>query len=79
MSRGISGNYKQHMDKPWLGEWDLPEKDDMVVEIDYVDKEDVKSDQGTESKMTIHQRRRDLRGTGDTAGRELGRPEDPAL
>lgn len=54
MSKGISGNYKQHMDKPWLGEWDLPENDDLIVEIDYVDKEAVKSDQGTESKMTIH-------------------------
>lgn len=54
MSKGISGNYKQHMDKPWLGEWDLPENDDMTVEIDYVDKEAVKTDQGTESKMTIH-------------------------
>ena len=54
MSKGITGNYKSYLDKNWLGEWDLPQDDDLIVEIDYVDQEDVQNDRGTEKKMTIH-------------------------
>ena len=30
----IEGDYRQFMDKRFIGEWDLPEKEDLIVEID---------------------------------------------
>lgn len=54
MSKGVKGNYKSFMDKNWLGEWDLPTDDDLVVTIDYVDREEVQNDRGSETKLTIH-------------------------
>lgn len=54
MGKGLTGNYKSFLDKAWLGEWDLPEDDDLIVTIDYVDREEVQNERGTEQRLTIH-------------------------
>lgn len=50
----ITGDYRQYMDKDFIGEWDLPETDDLIVEIDHAEVNQVKSERGSEEKLCIH-------------------------
>ena len=50
----IEGDYRQFMDKSFIGEWDLPEKEDLIVEIDHAEINEVKSERGTEEKLCVH-------------------------
>lgn len=54
MSEELSGDFRRFMDKSFLGAWDLPDKDDLVLTIDHVAVDEVKNDRGTEKKMTLH-------------------------
>lgn len=48
-------DYRKLMDKPYLGAWDIPEKDDLILTIDKVAQEEVKGESGrTDSCMVIH-------------------------
>ena len=49
----ISGDYRQYMDKNYVGEWDLPEKDDLIATIDHAEVNDVVSERGTAEKLTV--------------------------
>lgn len=50
----LTGDYRQFMDKRFLGEWDLPEKGDLVVTIDHAERNSVKNERGTSEKLTVH-------------------------
>lgn len=54
MSEKLTGDFRKFMDKSFLGAWDLNDKDDTVLTIDHVQRDEVKNDRGTEKKMTIH-------------------------
>lgn len=54
MSEKLAGDFRKFMDKSFLGAWDLNDKDDTVLTIDHVERNEVKNDRGTEKKMTIH-------------------------
>lgn len=54
MSEKLTGDFRKFMDKSFLGAWDLNDKDDTVLTIDHVERNEVKNDRGTEKKMTIH-------------------------
>lgn len=54
MSEKLIGDFRKFMDKSFLGAWDLNDKDDTVLTIDHVERNEVKNDRGTEKKMTIH-------------------------
>lgn len=54
MARELTGDYRKFMDKNYLGSWDIPEDDDLVLTIKKVDVDKVKNERGTEEKLTIH-------------------------
>ena len=54
MSRRLTGDFRKFMDKNYLGSWDVPDGEDLVLTIDHVEQNDVKNERGSERKLTIH-------------------------
>ena len=54
MSGKLTGDYRKYMDKNYLGSWDIPEGEDLILTISNVEKDDVKNERGSERKLTIH-------------------------
>ena len=54
MSEKLSGDFRKYMNKNFLGSWDVPEGKDLVITIDHCEQNEVKSERGTEIKMTLH-------------------------
>jgi len=54
MSGRLTGDYRKYMDKNFLGAWDIPEGDDLVLTISDVEQNEVKNERGSERKLTIH-------------------------
>lgn len=54
MPERISGDYRRFMDKNYLGAWDVPDGDDLILTIDHAAQDDVKNERGSERKLTIH-------------------------
>lgn len=50
----LKGDYRKFMDKNYLGAWDVPDSDDLVLTIDHVARDDVKNERGSEKKLTLH-------------------------
>ena len=50
----LSGDYRKFMDKNYLGSWDVPESEDLILTIDQAHQDDVKNERGSERKLTIH-------------------------
>lgn len=61
MSEKLKGDFRKFMDKSFLGSWDVPDNADLVLTVDYVSRDEVKNDRGTEKKLTIHFRERDYK------------------
>lgn len=61
MSEKLKGDFRKFMDKSFLGSWDVPDNTDLVLTVDYVSRDEVKNDRGTEKKLTIHFRERDYK------------------
>jgi len=61
MSEKLSGDFRKYMDKPFLGAWDIPDNNDLVLTVDYVSQDEVKNDRGSEKKLTIHFKERDYK------------------
>ena len=54
MSSKLTGDYRKYMDKNFLGSWDIPEGEDLILTISNVEQDDVKNERGSERKLTIH-------------------------
>lgn len=54
MAERLTGDYRKFMDKNYLGAWDIPDGDDLVLTIDHAARDDVKNERGSERKLTIH-------------------------
>lgn len=54
MSGRLTGDFRKFMDKNYLGSWDVPDGEDLVLTIDHVEQNDVKNERGSERKLTIH-------------------------
>ena len=54
MSNKLTGDYRKYMDKNYLGSWDIPEGEDLILTISNVEQDDVKNERGSERKLTIH-------------------------
>ena len=54
MSSRLTGDFRKFMDKNYLGSWDVPDGEDLVLTIDHVEQNDVKNERGSERKLTIH-------------------------
>ena len=54
MSGKLTGDYRKYMDKNYLGSWDIPEGEDLILTISNVEQDDVKNDRGSEQKLTLH-------------------------
>ena len=50
----LKGDYRKFMDKNYLGSWDVPDGDDLILTIDQAHQDDVKNERGSERKLTIH-------------------------
>ena len=54
MAERLTGDYRKYMDKNYLGAWDVPEGEDLILTIDHAAKDEVKNERGSEKKLTIH-------------------------
>lgn len=54
MSERLTGDFRKYMDKSFLGAWDLPDGEDLVLTIDHVEKNDVQNEKGKDKKMALH-------------------------
>ena len=54
MSSRLTGDFRKFMDKNYLGSWDVPDGEDLVLTIDHVEQNEVKNERGSERKLTIH-------------------------
>lgn len=52
-SERLTGDYRRDLDKPYLGHWDIPSGEDLVLTIDHMEKQDIKSQRGTERKTVV--------------------------
>ena len=50
----LRGDYRKFMDKNYLGSWDVPDGDDLILTIDKAARDDVKNERGSEKKLTLH-------------------------
>ena len=61
MSERLKGDFRKFMDKSFLGAWDVPNGEDLVLTVDYVSKDDVQNEKGREKKMALHFKERDYK------------------
>ena len=61
MSDKLKGDFRKYMDKNYLGAWDIPKGGDLVLTIDHCEQNDVKSERGSEKKLTLHFLERDYK------------------
>lgn len=54
MSEKLTGDYRKFMDKNYLGSWDIPEGEDLILTIASVERDEVQNQQGKEVKLTLH-------------------------
>ena len=54
MAEKLTGDYRKFMDKNYLGSWDVPDGEDLVLTIERAARDDVKNERGSERKLTIH-------------------------
>ena len=54
MSSRLKGDFRKFMDKNFLGSWDVPDDEDLVLTIDHVEQNDVKNERGSERKLVAH-------------------------
>lgn len=54
MSKELQGDYRKFMDKNYLGAWDVPEGEDLILTIDHAEQNEVQNKQGKDMKLTIH-------------------------
>lgn len=54
MTSRLTGDFRKYMDKNYLGSWDVPDGEDLVLTIDHTEQNDVKNERGSERKLTIH-------------------------
>lgn len=50
----LKGDYRKFMDKNYLGSWDIPDGEDLIVTVDHAARDDVKNERGSEKKLTLH-------------------------
>lgn len=50
----LKGDYRKFMDKNYLGAWDVPDGEDLILTVDHVARDDVKNERGSEKKLTLH-------------------------
>lgn len=54
MSGRLKGDFRKFMDKNYLGSWDVPDGEDLILTIDHAEQNDVKNERGSERKLTLH-------------------------
>ena len=54
MSSRLTGDFRKFMDKNYLGSWDIPDGEDLILTIETVERNEVKNDRGSEQKLTLH-------------------------
>lgn len=61
MGNRLTGDFRKYMDKNYLGSWDVPDGEDLVLTIDHAEQNDVKNERGSERKLTLHFAERDYK------------------
>lgn len=47
----LTGDFRKHLNKTYLGSWDIPENEDLVVTIDHCETQIVKSERGESEEV----------------------------
>lgn len=61
MSQKLTGDFRKYMDKNYLGAWDVPDGEDLILTIDHCEQNIVKNERGSEEKLTLHFVERDYK------------------
>jgi len=54
MSEWLSGDFRKDLNKEYLGHWDLPDGEDLVLTIEGVKMGTIRSQRGTDQKPVLH-------------------------
>lgn len=54
MANRLTGDFRKFMDKNYLGSWDVPDGEDLVLTIDHCEQNDVQNERGSEKKLVLH-------------------------
>lgn len=54
MSERLTGDFRKYMDKNFLGSWDVPEGDDLILTVDHCERNEVQNERGTERKLVMY-------------------------
>ena len=54
MAERLTGDYRKYRDKNYLGAWDVPDGEDLILTVDHAARDDVKNERGSEKKLTLH-------------------------
>lgn len=47
----LTGDFRKHLNKTYLGSWDVPEGEDLIVVIDYCEEQIIKSERGESTEV----------------------------
>lgn len=50
----LTGDYRKFMDKNYLGSWDVPDGEDLILTIHHCEQNDVQNERGTEKKLVLY-------------------------
>lgn len=54
MSERLTGDFRKYMDKNYLGSWDVPEGEDLVLTVDHCERNEVQNERGSEKKLVMY-------------------------
>jgi len=54
MSERLTGDFRKYMDKNYLGSWDVPEGDDLILTVDHCERNEVQNERGSEKKLVMY-------------------------
>lgn len=54
MSERLTGDFRKYMDKNYLGSWDVPEGEDLILTVDHCERNEVQNERGSEKKLVMY-------------------------
>lgn len=54
MSERLTGDFRKYMDKNYLGSWDVPEGEDLILTVDHCERNEVQNERGAEKKLVMY-------------------------
>lgn len=51
INQRLTGDFRKHLNKTYLGSWDIPEHEDLVVTIDHCEEQIIKTERGESTEV----------------------------